>query len=286
MVQFDMIRGVYLLGILLNTFLYGLVFSEFLAYFRTKSSDALWLRVVVGALLVGDTIHSAVEVYAACRTSGQDGNPTSLPDLTWIIPFTVVATSVSAIMTQIFLAHRVLKLTQNNLLVGALYFASALSLVFGCVAGAMLGLIKQVANFRPLVPFVVLWLGLQTLADFAITASLIVPLTRSRTGFRKTDAVINQLIQGAFQTGTFASLFALADLFAFIFWRNTNLYAMFVFPIGRIYTNTLLHTLNARGGLKGMDDNFIDCDTESLGLLIVRHRRTLVRSVRPVPGFQ
>jgi hypothetical protein len=37
--------------------------------------------------------------------------------------------------------------------------------------------------------------------------------------------------------GTFASVFALADLFSFVFFRDTNLYAMFAFPIGRIYTN-------------------------------------------------
>jgi hypothetical protein len=38
-------------------------------------------------------------------------------------------------------------------------------------------------------------------------------------------------------SGLFASAFALADLFSFVFFRDTNLYAMFAFPIGRIYTN-------------------------------------------------
>ncbi|KAJ6459727.1 hypothetical protein C8R47DRAFT_1226546 [Mycena vitilis] len=262
-------------GILFNTVLYGLVVHKFLAYFKTKSNDALWLRfgfrllpcitalrtavrVVVGALFVVDTIHTAVEVYAVYGTIGQHGNPTTLNDLAWIIPFTVVATSVSATMSHIFLAYRVSRLTKNNPLVGILYSATALSLVFGCVAGAMFGLIDHIARLGFLVPFVALWLGTQTLSNLAIT----VPLIRLRgTGFGINDADIDRLIHGALQTGTFASLFALADLFAFVFWRNTNLYAMFAFPIGRIYTNTLLHTLNARTGLKGMDVDFIDCDT-------------------------
>ena len=49
--------------------------------------------------------------------------------------------------------------------------------------------------------------------------------------------MINRLIRGAIQTGLFASIFALADLFSFVLHRETNLYAMFAFPIGRIYTN-------------------------------------------------
>lgn len=62
-------------------------------------------------------------------------------------------------------------------------------------------------------------------------------LARSRTGYKGTDNVINRLIRGAIQTGLFASLFALGDLFCFLWLRDTNLYAMFAYPLGRIYTN-------------------------------------------------
>ncbi len=69
------------------------------------------------------------------------------------------------------------------------------------------------------------------------TVSLITVLLRSRTGFRRTDTVINRLIRGAIQTGFFVSLFAMADLFSFLFDQSSNLYAVFAMPIGRIYTN-------------------------------------------------
>ncbi|KAG6845362.1 hypothetical protein H0H87_010471 [Tephrocybe sp. NHM501043] len=85
-------------------------------------------------------------------------------------------------------------------------------------------------------------------------------LSRSRTGFRKTDSIINRLIRGAIQTGLFASIFALADLFSFVLHGDTNLYAMFAYPIGRIYTNTLLDTLNARVSLKLMHGSTVDVE--------------------------
>ena len=116
----------------------------------------------------------------------------------------------------------------------------------------------RVKNFAPLTPFVICWLGFSTAADISITCMtqlyfparsllancyllilgvLTLVLSRSRTGFRRTDTVINRLIRGAIQTGLFSSIFALADLFSFVLHRDTLLYAMFAYPIGRIYTN-------------------------------------------------
>ena len=48
---------------------------------------------------------------------------------------------------------------------------------------------------------------------------------------------MNRLIRGAIQTGLFAGIFSLGDLITFVIVPKTELYAMFVFPIGRIYTN-------------------------------------------------
>ncbi|KAF7368627.1 hypothetical protein MVEN_00186700 [Mycena venus] len=262
MPQLALIVGVYLLGIIFNTFLYGLVLAQFVTYFKTKFEDPLWIRTVVWSLFFIDTIHSVVEIYAAWQMCVENyGNLASFGSVSWTIPFTAVATSVAAIITQLFLAYRIFLLTRSKVLLGTICVSSTLGLVFGLIAGVASGVIQEIAKFGRLVPFVVLWLTFQSLSDFIISASLIAVLARSRTGLRSTDAIINRLIQGAIETGTLASVFALADLFSFVFFRNTNLYAMFTFPIGRIYTNTLLHTLNARAELRNMD-SIIDCDLE------------------------
>ncbi|KDR85756.1 hypothetical protein GALMADRAFT_234820 [Galerina marginata CBS 339.88] len=251
--DFDTTVGVLLLGIMFNTFLYGLVTYQFLVYRSTKFNDPLWIKAIVGILFAVDTLHSAVAVYAAWETCVTNyANPASLAVISWTIPFTAVATSVAAIFTQFFLGHRVYKLTKSSVIVGVIGIFSFLGFVFGVYAGVRSGIIKEVKNFAPLTPFVICWLGFQTAADMLITGVLSFVLARSRTGFRKTDTVINRLIRGAIQTGLFASLFALADLFSFVLHRNTNLYAMFAYPIGRIYTNTLLDTLNSRFELKQM----------------------------------
>ncbi|KAF8875357.1 hypothetical protein CPB85DRAFT_1260079 [Mucidula mucida] len=84
----------------------------------------------------------------------------------------------------------------------------------------------------------------------ASVGSLAFVLVRSRTGTRSTEKVVNRLIRGAVQTGFFATLFALGDTLSFLFANNTALHGFFVYPIGRIYTNTLLDSLNSRKKLR------------------------------------
>ncbi|KAF8974444.1 hypothetical protein BDZ97DRAFT_23976 [Flammula alnicola] len=261
--EFDMVIGVVLIGLFFNTYLYGLVTYQFIVYHNTKFNDRLWIRAIVGGLFVLDTIHSAVAVYAGwemCVTNYN--NPASLAVVGWTIPFTAVATSLAAFITQIFLGHRVFILTKSKPLVAFLGMLSVLGFFFGVYAGIYSGILNEIAKFGPLGPFVTCWLVFQTSADIFITVILTYVLSRSRTGFRRTDTIINRVIRGAVQTGLFASIFALCDLFSFMLHRNTNLYAMFAYPLGRIYTNTLLDTLNARTALKSLAGGTDVADSE------------------------
>ncbi|EPQ55508.1 hypothetical protein GLOTRDRAFT_105573 [Gloeophyllum trabeum ATCC 11539] len=265
--EFDTTIGILLLGLFFNTYLYGLVSWQFLIYHTTPFNDPWRVRLVVGALFILDTIHSAVAVYNGwyiCVTNFN--NPSVILTVSWEIPFTAVATSCAAIITQFFLAHRVLRLTKSWIITGIICTLSIIGFVFGVIAGVRSGIIQQVVNFGVLAPLVILWLGFQTAADLSITLVLSVALYRQRTGIRRTNTILNRLIRGAVQTGFFTSIFALGDLFGFLLHRNTNLYAMFAYPIGRIYTNTLLDTLNARVALKSLNGTPVDFDTESNAL--------------------
>uniref|UniRef100_A0A0W0F0W8 DUF6534 domain-containing protein n=1 Tax=Moniliophthora roreri TaxID=221103 RepID=A0A0W0F0W8_MONRR len=220
--DFDMVVGTYLLGIFVNTFLFGLVCYQFLVYKNTKFNDPTWIKSVVAALFFIDVIHSIVEVYGAwemCVTNY--ANPPSLFFVSWVIPFTAATTAVAALITQAFLCHRVRGLTKNNILTGLIGLLSVVGCVFGITAGIKSGIIREVAKFGPLAPFVIrklyfdvfdplqnteafpeVWLSFQTAADVLITAALTVVLYRSRTGFRRTDSIINRLIRGAIQTAS------------------------------------------------------------------------------------
>ncbi|KAJ6495386.1 hypothetical protein C8R45DRAFT_987174 [Mycena sanguinolenta] len=239
--------GPLLLGILLNTYLYGLVTNQYMSYVKHRFNDPLWIKTIVIVLFVVDTAHTIVGVYAAwdmCVTNFN--NSDNLSRVNWTIPFTAIAAGTSGTVTQVFLIHRVFKLTKSKCLVVILATLSAGSLVFGWMAGLRSGIMGDVQKFNLIYPVVTSWLTLLATVDLLITAILIFVLSRSKTGFRRTDTIINRLIRGAIQTGLFASIFALGDLISFRVAPDTTFYGLFAFPIGRIYTNTLLDTLNAR----------------------------------------
>ncbi|KAF5327084.1 hypothetical protein D9619_004503 [Psilocybe cf. subviscida] len=265
--QYDMVIGVLLIGLFLNTYLFGLVTYQFIVYHNTKFNDRSWIKALVGVLFVLDLAQSMVVVYAGWEMCVTNYNhPESLGIISWTIPFTACGNAVIAFISQIFLGHRVLVMTKNKVLVGVIGAFSCAGLIGGLYAGTWSGILKYIVKFPALDPVVTLWLGSQTAADLLITVSLTWVLSRSRTGFRRTDTIINRVIRGCVQTGLFVSIFAMADMFSFLFSRDTYLYAMFAYPLGRIYTNTLLDTLNARSALKGISAGSDVFDNDEMAL--------------------
>jgi len=86
--------------------------------------------------------------------------------------------------------------------------------------------------------------------DVLITATLFFFLRRSKTGFSKTDTIIERLIRTAIETAAVGAIFCVLDVIVFTTKGDTNLHFFFALPQGRIYTNTLMLTLNSRSGLR------------------------------------
>ncbi|KAJ7806518.1 hypothetical protein B0H14DRAFT_2875440 [Mycena olivaceomarginata] len=212
----------------------GLVTNQYINYVNHKFNDPVWIRATVIILFVLDMTHSAVGIYAAwdlCVTNFN--NPNILNTVDWMIPFTGITVATSGVVTQVFLIHRVFKLTKNKWLV---VFLTALSIggyVCGWITCVKSGIMKDVEKLPQVLPLAIGWLALMCIADLLITAILIFVLVHSKTGFRHTDTIINRVIRGAIQTGLFVSMFALGDLFSSIFAPRTSFYLMFAYPIGR-----------------------------------------------------
>jgi len=68
---------------------------------------------------------------------------------------------------------------------------------------------------------------------------------RHKTGIARTDDVIDKIIKLTVQTCLFTSLIASIDLILFLA-DHTALYLAFTGPLSKLYTNSLLSTLNAR----------------------------------------
>ncbi|KAF5365649.1 hypothetical protein D9758_003160 [Tetrapyrgos nigripes] len=93
-------------------------------------------------------------------------------------------------------------------------------------------------------------LACAAVADLLIAASLSFYLHRSRTGIRTTDSIINKLLLYAINTGLLTSIFALTDMICFLTMPNNLIHIAFNLMIGKLYTNSLLASLNVRDSLR------------------------------------
>ncbi|KAF9223108.1 hypothetical protein BS17DRAFT_835469 [Gyrodon lividus] len=248
---YDATIGTLLVGIFFNTFLYGLVTYQFAAYYRTKFNDRPITRYMVLFLFILDTFQSASEIYMAWSyTVTNFDNPAALAVAPWPYPFTPIGTALATLVTQLYLGHRIWCLGNSKFLYAVVILLAVPTFALGMACGIKAWIIHVLSEIPSITPLVIAWVAIQVAVDTFITGTLIIILARSRTGFRKTDTVLNRLIRGAIQTGLFAVIFSLGDLIAFVTVPTTNLYGMFAIPIGRIYTNTLLDTLLTREELK------------------------------------
>ncbi|KAG6896678.1 hypothetical protein C0992_006751 [Termitomyces sp. T32_za158] len=96
---------------------------------------------------------------------------------------------------------------------------------------------------------------LAALGDALIAGALCFFLQRSRTGFRKSDTMIRKLIMFTVSTGVLTSICAIASLVSILVWPSTLIYAAFYFCLGRLYSNSVLATLNARQSIRELGED-------------------------------
>lgn len=110
----------------------------------------------------------------------------------------------------------------------------------------------------------ILWLGSTAAADLLIMVSPVFTLVRTVSGapIRSTKAIIHRLILVVIQSGTITTVLALLTLSVFVAFPQTNNSGYFSLSIGRVYTLTMLFTLNLR---REMWNRCHACEVNTLG---------------------
>ncbi|KAG9121956.1 hypothetical protein FRC07_001862 [Ceratobasidium sp. 392] len=119
--------------------------------------------------------------------------------------------------------------------------------VAGAATSAAAWFIIDFSRFDEAKPAVVVWLVMSAIADVVITCVLTWYLHSHRTGFPRTDDVITRIIRLTIQTGLVTSLWAIVDVILYLSLPN-NLHLLLNIPLCKLYSNSLLSTLNSRGG--------------------------------------
>lgn len=277
---FQVTLGPLLLGIFFNTYLYGLLTFQYASYYNTAFNDALWIRLTVFSLLCLDTFHSSSLIYLAWVYAVDDFvNPLALARPVWPYPAWVFVATVTACITQVFLAYRILRLKKSVALYATVLVLAAAAFIFGIIFGVKVCNVKTMMETGGMSSLISVWLCLEVGVNVLITGILLHSLSQSRTGFQRSDSIINRLMQTTVQTGLLTSVVSVLTLVLYLADRDTEFYSLFGVPISRLYSNTLMHTLLCREELRGMiglpgESTHITLTTDNIQLFVRKEIET------------
>ncbi|KAH8822205.1 hypothetical protein DL96DRAFT_1684035 [Flagelloscypha sp. PMI_526] len=265
---YDLTVGGLLLGLSLKQLV--LLWDRFLPILglhniEVQRSGLASSRVIVAALFVIDTFQTIAEFYEVWHLAVENyANPNIKGVRHTLLPLSSASTAVCAFIVQIFLISRLWRLTNLNWLGGILVFVSFGTVVESVIHNLRVYTFKNLSQLRTIVPFVITSHCLEVFINMTITTVLSWTLWRTRTGFSRTNTIIHRCIVSAIQTGFFSSLFAIGNLVTFALYSQTFLWAVFNWPLGKIYSISLLYTLVARKELAAIADEPTELRTSRL----------------------
>ncbi|KAF9008813.1 hypothetical protein BDQ17DRAFT_78435 [Cyathus striatus] len=276
----DNTLGAAYIGVLCAAMLYGVSCVQTWFYFNRYPKDVWYIKALVTAVWMFDTVHQALISHTVYRyVITNFDNPAILARMVWSILLEVLFNGFIGLLVQGFLTMRVWRLSNSNVSLTAIVATIVLAeFVAFAIQSMQLHTWIELGRLKGLSMTVN---ALGVLADTLIVAALFFFLHRSRTGFKKSDTMISRLILFTVSTGLLTTICAIASLVSILVWGKTLIYVAFYFSIGRLYSNSLLATLNARRAIRGLGEDSDELSFSLQSLSKLGQRQLTGESNRP-----
>jgi len=237
-----------LFGGLFNWCLYGSLVVQFYIYYMTSASDRHATKTLVYGIFLIETVQSCLvahDLYEAYAAEWGLADAFEAVRFEWLdVP---LMTAVVSTAVQLFYTWRIYILGHSKILVVVLSSLAVTQGVAGIVVGAQTKLAK---NFQEVqadtYDAVLLWHIASALCDILITISMMIFLSKSRTGFRRTDKILTGLMRVTLETGLITAAAAVVDLVLFLALKHSNYYEIPAYILSKLYSNNLFVLINNR----------------------------------------
>ncbi|EIW57916.1 uncharacterized protein TRAVEDRAFT_48939 [Trametes versicolor FP-101664 SS1] len=264
--------GVVLLCTFLGCMLFGLTIHQTYRYFRLYPTDGWRLKTFVTVLFVLDVFHTVLTIHM-CHfyLINNYFNPARLVEGVWSIRMSVMQTGCVIVVSHCFYARRMYLLGGGRLW-PIVFIITLLTVEFGLCIAATVEAFVQVTfeNYAKYAWVVCSALGTAVVVDVFVSAALIYYLHSSRTGFKRTDSLLDVLMVYAINTGLSTSIVSLAAALTAIIMPRNLVYSGLYIISSKLYANSLLAVLNSRRAL--VDRDMEGFDTGSFGMRVVDAR--------------
>ncbi|KAI0055577.1 hypothetical protein BV25DRAFT_1865755 [Artomyces pyxidatus] len=242
-------HGPIFIGTILNTVLYGISIAQTFMYLKTYKNDKLWTKLIVLLVFILDTMNSVFDVeYTYNSLVNHYNDPAAIQKANWVFATDPALTSITGTVVQLFFAWRVKVITRSNAAVAILIVGSVISCLGGIATSIAIGMVPMWLEFQKFEIPVIVWLTVSALVDSGITVILVWHLRKHKRGFRS-DELLDKIILLTVQTGAVTTVWAIVDLIVYLS-IPTGVHLIFNFPLSKLYSNSLLSSLNSRAGWK------------------------------------
>ncbi|KAF8072172.1 hypothetical protein FPV67DRAFT_1667609 [Lyophyllum atratum] len=247
-IQLDSKLGAAFLGNLIAAIFYGITCVQSYMYFRNSGKDRQWFRMVIFSLWFLDTLHLAFITHGLYfYLVSSFGNLLALVSPTWSILSQIYLTCISDTIIRCIFGRRVWMMAgRSKVLALCIATTSLLTFVSGFAFASRAFAVGTFVGFAKISYFLYTALGSGVAADLLIAGSLCLTLLKSRTGFRKTDSIVNILIMYAINTSALTTICSIACFITYTIWPNEFTFIGIYFALPKLYLNSLLATLNSR----------------------------------------
>ncbi|KAI5892202.1 uncharacterized protein SCHCODRAFT_02625558 [Schizophyllum commune H4-8] len=253
----DSTLGASFIGMVIAAALFGITCSQTYFYFGSTSrqnKDSTLLSSIVAGIVLADCFHQIAItswLYNYCVT--EFGNLTALSNLPWGFYGMVIPTLLVTFTVQGFYVWRIWQLSGKNwILAGfieACSVAQAGSLIYYITASFVTVVSAEELTIQ-LQKYVVLVNGLGAGTDILITLCMMALLKQSRTAIKRTNRIIRTIMILSVTTGMASTFCAIMVLSMAVAFPGKQIMMAFYFMLTKVYTNSLLGTLNVRDHLR------------------------------------
>ncbi|KAJ7854598.1 hypothetical protein B0H13DRAFT_2081094 [Mycena leptocephala] len=250
--------GAYQIGVLVSYMLFGVTTAQTYIYYGRFPDDSpkfkalvafVWVCEVAHALCIGHTLY----IYTVSDYVHPERLDRALPKS---LPAAILFSGIIAASVQGFFSFRIYAFSKK-LCIPLLIWAMAFLRVLACTvlfAGA-LGMTfwaRYEAQWEWL--FMAKW-TVSSVNDLTITVTMLFLLNKQRINVHaRTAALMDKLITWTIETGMVTSATGIVMLACFVTMKNNFIWVAFFAISARLFSNSLLASLNSRATLRAMNE--------------------------------
>ncbi|VDC07085.1 unnamed protein product [Peniophora sp. CBMAI 1063] len=254
---------------------FGIFCLQAVIYFTRYVNDSRWRKLLVSFIALLEITHQVVIGHACwqyiVRNFG-DAEETFVSRAVWSFSAVVFLNVLVSAVVKIFLGWRIYIISN-----GCYWWLALISIM--AVTQMSLGISFSVeASQQPVNSLFALKslataaLAIGAATDLLTAAVLTYYLHTMRTGYAKTEGIINKLIMFSVNTGAITSAFSLSVVILFQLMPHNFIFAAIWFFVSKLYSNSCLATLNSRSTEQRGKDAHSSSDGVSHALSIFRPR--------------